>query len=264
MSDLSIESNRAPRREFRYDPAKIRGEEVYGAARRHSGLVRWLKIILPTLAIAAIVGFVLAMRAITSDIADLFTLAGVAVDTKSLVMEKPHLSGFKGTEHAYEMHAERAVQDLASPKIVRLEEIAADFGLSDDVRVQLEATAGVFDGYKEILSLSDGITVASNNGFAATLEAATVDFEKGTLVSDTPVTIRASGLDLLFEDEKEEEKKSDDGAEQPKPTADAGPQVEPQEKPERRMRVKFTGGVSLTYIPPPPSQEAAASSPETQ
>lgn len=265
MSDVSLET-RSRRRQFRYDPAKIRGEEVFGEARRHSGLVRWLKIVLPALAGAAVLAFVLAIKMITSDINELFTIAGVAVDTKSLVMEKPHLSGFKGTEHSYEVHAERAVQDLSNPKIVRLEEIAAEFGLSSDVKVTLGATAGVFDGDRETLVLSDGITVSSTNGYAAKLEAVTVDFDKGTLTSDKPVEIRATSLDPLPNEEGEKP------VEESKPVGEldlpggAESRAQHSNQSDRRMRIRFSGGVSLTYEPSSPSEgtAAAGSVPETE
>ena len=262
MSDVSLES-RPRRRQFRYDPAKIRGEEVFGEARRHSGLVRWLKIVLPALAGAAVLAFVLAIKMITSDISELFTIAGIAVDTKSLVMEKPHLSGFKGTEHSYEVHAERAVQDLSNPKIVRLEEIAAEFGLSSDIKVTLGATAGVFDGDRETLVLSDGITVSSTNGYAARLEAVTVDFDKGTLTSDKPVEIRATSLDPLPQDRGD---KPVEELNQQNLPGGAEIRAQPSSQPDRRMRVRFSGGVSLTYEPSAPSEgtAAAGSVPETE
>ena len=50
MSDASREAPEPRRRHFRYDPTKVRGDEVYRDARRHSGVVRWLKIVLPALA----------------------------------------------------------------------------------------------------------------------------------------------------------------------------------------------------------------------
>jgi lipopolysaccharide export system protein LptC len=232
MSDVSLES-RPRRREFRYDPSKIRGEEVYGAAHRHSGLVRWLKIVLPALAGAAVLVFVLAIKVVTSDVAELFTLAGITVDTKSLVMEKPHLSGFKGTEHSYEVHAERAVQDLANPKVVRLEEIAAEFGLSSEVKVSLGARTGVFDGDEETLMLSEGITVSSTNGYAAKLDSAMVSLGSGSLTSDAPVEIRATeGL-----------------------IRSRGLSIS-----DRGKKIVFSGGVSLTYLPP----ATAPGGPETE
>jgi len=239
MSDVSVEPPPSRPRAFRYDPSKVRGDEVYGAARRHSGLVRWLKIVLPALAVAGVVAFVVAIKVVTSDIAELFSLAGVAIDTKSLIMEKPHLSGFDGTEHSYEVHAERAVQDLANPKVVRLEEIAAEFGLSSDVRVSLGATAGIFDGNTEILALQDGITVSSTDGYAAKLVSATVNFGEGSLRSENPVEISAA--EGLLRSEKVSIS-------------------------DRGKKVVFSGGVSVTYLPPgtPAGATAAAPGPESE
>jgi lipopolysaccharide export system protein LptC len=204
---------------------------VYRDARRHSGLVRWLKIILPALAGAGIVAFLVTIKTMTSDIADLFTLASIAVDSKNLIMEKPHLSGFKGTEHSYEVHAERAVQDLTNPKVVRLEMIDAEFGLTSEVRVSLDATAGVFDGDKETLELSKGITVSSTDGYAAKLDMANVDLRGGTLVSEG--TIEISSVDGLIRSRALS-------------ISDHG------------KKIAFTGGVSLTFVPPPPPAPQAA------
>jgi lipopolysaccharide export system protein LptC len=206
---------------------------VYSDARRHTGLVRWLKIILPALAGAGVVAFLVAMKTMTSDIADLFTLASIAVDSKNLIMEKPHLSGFKGTEHSYEVHAERAMQDLSNPKIVRLEMIDAEFGLTSAVRVSLDATAGVFDGDEETLELSQGITVSSTDGYSAKLEMATVDLRAGTLVSEGAIEISSS-----------------DGLVRSRALSIS----------ERGKKIAFTGGVSVTFVPPD-MPEASAETP---
>src|SRR5690606_21285937 len=186
--------------------------------------VRWLKIILPVTALVAVVGFFVAMRTITGDLSELFSLAGITMDTRSLVMEAPHISGFKGTEHSYEVHAERAVQDLANPKIVRLETIEPEFGLSEATRISLAATAGVFDGDHETLQLTDGIAVSTNDGYKANLDGASVDFHGGALASHGPVeittpegVIRANSLKVS----------------------------------ERGKHIRFEGDVSVTYMPPP-------------
>ena len=194
-------------------------------------MVRWLKIILPAVAGACIVAFVVTIKIVTSDIAELFSLAGVTVDTKSLIMEKPHLSGFNGTEHSYEIVAERAVQDLANPKVVKLEMIEAEFGLTEQTKVSLEATAGIFDGDKETLELKDGITVSSTDGYAARLDTAMVDFRGRGLTSDGMIEIRsAEGLIRSH-------------------TLTIG---------ERGKKIVFGGGVSVTYAPPEAPGPAAA------
>jgi lipopolysaccharide export system protein LptC len=223
MSDLSLQTPPPRRREFRYDPSELRGDEVFVEAHRHSGLVRWLKIILPATAGACIVAFLVAIKMVTGDIAELFSLAGVTMDTKSLIMEKPHLSGFKGTEHSYEVVADRAVQDLANPKIVRLEAIKAEFGLTAEVKVKLTAKAGIFDGDSEKLDLSDGITVSSTNGYEARLDMAHVDLRTKEMSSDGMIEISATeGLVRAHTLRVAEEGK----------------------------KIVFGGGVSVTYMPP--------------
>jgi lipopolysaccharide export system protein LptC len=234
MSEASLPSRPPRRREFRYDPSELRGEEVYVDARRHSGLVRWLKIILPVTAVACIAAFFVAIKIVTSDVADLFQLAGVTMDTKSLIMEKPHLSGFKGTEHSYEVTAERAVQDLANPKIVKLETIQAEFGLTAEVKVNLTAAAGVFDGDNEKLELKDGITVSSTNGYAARLDTAHIDFRTKEMTSQGMIEISATeGLVRAH-------------------TLKVG---------EQGKKILFGGGVSVTYMPPDGTLPAAPSEP---
>lgn len=238
MTDLARPARRRRRRrKFRYDPNTVRGENVYRDARRHSGLVRWLKIILPALAGTGVVVFFVTIKMVTSEFSELFNLAGISVDNKSLIMDKPHLSGFKGTEHSYEIFAERAVQDLANPKVVRLEKIDAEFGLTSAIRVSLDAEAGVFDGDEEILNLSDGITISSTDGHSAKLEMARVDFREGELFSEGNIEIQANeGLIR-----SRELSISDDG-----------------------KKILFAGGVSLTLVQPEIPASATETPPDSE
>jgi len=234
MSDMSLE-RRAERRQFRYDPSKVRGEEVYRDARRHGRLVRWLKIVLPALAGTAVLVFLLAMRTVTGDLADLFSLAGVSMDTQNLVMDKPHLSGFKGTEHSYEVLADRAVQDLSNPKVVHLENIRAQFGLSEASTVSLNAANGVFDADRETLRLHNGITVSTTDGYKAALTGAAIDFRQNAMQSE----------------EGQIEISAPEGRIRAKSLTVA----------DRGKKVRFDGGVSVTYLPPPEAFEAPAAPP---
>jgi lipopolysaccharide export system protein LptC len=101
--------------------------------------------------------------------------------------------------------------------------IDAEFGLTSEVRVSLDATAGVFDGDKETLELSEGITVSSTDGYAAKLDTAMVDLRARTLVSEgnveissTEGLIRSRALSIS----------------------------------DRGKKISFTGGVSMTFVPP--------------
>ncbi len=213
----------APRRRVRYDPTRVGGEEAYRAARRHSRVVRILKFVLPGLAILGVVIFWASARFIPSDLASLVSSVGIDTETNSVVMDKPHISGFEGTRRAYEVKADRATQSLDDPKVLTFETIDAHIGLEDAGTATVGAAIGIYDGNQNTLQLKDGIAIETTTGYAATTEAASVDLGKGNLVTKTPVeirsnegTIRADSVEVL----------------------------------DHGKKVTFRGGVSVTYMPP--------------
>lgn len=183
-----------PARRIRFDPTRERGAEYFVRAHRHSRLVRWLKFGLPLTAAAAVVGFVLVVQ-FSSDDSDtggvpaVVTLSGINVESKSLIMEKPNISGFEGTRHAYEVKAIQAIQDLDNPKVITLKEIAARIGIGAGATAMIDAASGVFDSTTKLLVLKGGITLVTTNGYKATFKDARVDLGKGDLASDEPVEI---------------------------------------------------------------------------
>ena len=143
------------------------------------------------------IGFVLIVRFAPEDAdadaaAAVISLAGVNVESKSLVMEKPNISGFEGTRHAYEVTAAKAIQDLNNPKVFTLLDINARVGVGTDDTAVIDATKGIYDSTTKSLVLEDGITIETTSGRKATFEDARVDLDKGDLASDRPVTISGS------------------------------------------------------------------------
>jgi lipopolysaccharide export system protein LptC len=189
MTDISTEPRRGRQPAIRFDPRRARGEEDFARARKHSRLVRSLRILLPAIAIVAVVGFLYAARSAIFGVDFLFSLKGLDLNTKSLTIDHPHVAGFKGTDQAYEVQAKNAVQDLSNPKVVTLHEIDANFGLGEDGTAKVIAKTGVYDGGKDSLHLSDGITVTTSTGYVVTLMDAAVDLHSGTLETDNPVHI---------------------------------------------------------------------------
>ncbi|MEO8666897.1 MAG: LPS export ABC transporter periplasmic protein LptC [Bauldia sp.] len=185
MTELTSDLRPPSRRTIKVYAA--RGEVEYERARSRSRLVRWLKLILPGVAILGIVGFVTVYKLMPRF--DGFSMSGLNLDTKSLTIDKPRFSGFKGTAQSYEIAAARAIQDLANPNVVRLEEIAGTFGVNADGTATLAAKAGVYDSTRQSLILKDGVSVKTTDGVTISLGEAAVDFEKKTLVSETPVVI---------------------------------------------------------------------------
>lgn len=214
---------RPPKRGLRYNPRDTRGDHDFDAAERNSRRVRVLRYVLPGIAIVAIGIFWASARFIPGDMTNLVETAAIDTTSNSVVMQSPEISGFEGTRRAYNIRAETAVQSLDDPKVVTFNNIDGKLGLDGAGEATLDATIGVYDGNKNTLTLRDGVRVSTNTGYSGTIGGASVDLAAGSMVSDTPLeiitaegTIRANGVTVL----------------------------------ERGKRIKFTNGVSVTYMPP--------------
>jgi len=179
----------AATRQIRFDPTKERGARNFERAARHSRHVRWLKIVLPGIAFVGIVGFLALVQFAPDPETAIVSLSGVNVESKSVTMKKPHISGFEGTRRSYEVNAVRAVQDLNNPKIVTMTKITARLGTGDGGTAHVQAATGVYDGNTNKLKLSDGITVVTSDGYKATLQDADIDIDSGKMTSLNPVEI---------------------------------------------------------------------------
>lgn len=195
---------RTPPARARYNPGRTQDGDLYQRAERHSRLVRRLKFILPALALAAIAVFWGTARFIPGDLASLVAIAGIDATSNSVIMQKPHISGFEGTRRAYEVKADSATQSLDDPKVVTFKQIVGRFGLDDAGTATVDATLGVYDGNQNLLTLKDGINVQTTNGYAGKFTDASIDLGKGSMTSAKPIelntaegTIRANGVTVI-------------------------------------------------------------------
>ena len=212
-----------PRRpRLRYSPKEIRDTNAFQTAQRHSRLVRRLRYILPALAIAGVLVFWGTARFIPGDLASLIKVSGIDVSSNSVVMQKPHISGFEGTRRAYDVTAETAVQSLDDPKVVTFNGILAHFGLEDGSAATVSATTGVYDGKSNALTLRKGVVATTTSGYTAKLTNAVVDLGGGGLATKSPVELH---------------------------TAQGTLKANTMTVTDRGKRVLFTNGVSVTYIP---------------
>lgn len=212
-----------PRHRIRYDPTSRGGEEAYREARRHSRLVRALKIVLPAIAVAGILLFWASAHFIPSDLAGLISSAGIDLKTNSVVMNTPRISGFEGTKRAYEVKAARAIQSLDDPKVLTFEKINAHIGLDNAGTATVDAGTGIYNGNNNTLELKNGISIQTTTGYAASVREAAIDLAKGSLSSSTPVEIHAKEGTL---------------------------RANSMEVTDRGKSIAFRGGVSVTFMPP--------------
>ena len=158
------------------------------AARRHTRLVRILRVLLPVGGfLAAAAFFVKVDLGLPGDL-DLSS-ANLTVTRNSIIMDNPHLTGFAGNGREYSLSADRAIQPISSPGQVRLESIEAKISQPGRGTTSVTAEAGDYDHEKSSIKLLGSIEVNSSDGYKLDMTDAEVDFSAGTLVSDNPISV---------------------------------------------------------------------------
>ncbi len=208
---------------IRYDPRVSGDKGAFREAVRHSRVVRWLRFVLPALVLLAAGVFWATIRFVPSGFDDLVSISGIDIESNSVTMDRPLISGFEGTRRAYQVKADNAVQSLSDPKVITFNGIDANIGLGEAGTATIRAGVGVYDGNHNTLRLSEGISIETSDGYAAKFTAADIDLDGASLVSDQPLAVSSKDGTL---------------------TAN-GVRVS-----DRGKRVIFVNGVSLKFVPP--------------
>jgi lipopolysaccharide export system protein LptC len=160
------------------------------SAGRHSVMVRVTRVGLP---IAVVVGLS-TLAAMTyfrpTQMFEKVPVSGkLAVQGSKITMELPRIVGFTRDNRAYELHAETAVQDIAKPDVVELQNLRARMEMQDKDVVNVTAKSGTYATKADNVVLHDEIVVTSQNGYKALLREAAIEMKKGGVVSNQPVDI---------------------------------------------------------------------------
>lgn len=166
-------------------------ERTFRAARRHSRMVRILRVAIPLAVLIGVIGISLItyfnpLRMLTSlpiNINDL------VVSGSKITMEQPRLSGFTRDQRAYEFTADAAAQDLTRPNIVELRNIHAKVEMQDKGTMEMTAVTGIYDTKGETLKLERKILLSSSTGYKGRLSEAIVNVRKSSIVSSQPVEL---------------------------------------------------------------------------
>lgn len=210
------------RRRLSYNPASETGRGAYSAARRHSRMVRALKFVLPALALLGFAVFWGTANFIPSEYADAVSISGIDIESNSVVMQEPHISGFEGTRRAYDVRAANAVQSLSDPKVITFNEIDATLGMAESGTASVTAPVGIYDGNHNTLRFNEGVQIATSQGHQARLTGAFIDLDAGSLTTDEPLEF-TSDIAALRANAVSVEKNG--------------------------KRVVFSGGISIAYRP---------------
>lgn len=169
-----------------------RTDDVFARAQRHSRRVRWLKVWLPGLAIAGVIGFVGWSYVSIPTVAGI-SIEGAGISDGKLVMANPKLDGFTKDKLPYTMTAQRAVQDLTDTNMVRLEGIDAKLPVDPKNSAKVVAKSGIYDNAKNTLVFDSPMTVTTTDGMTAKLNSANIDMNAGSMSTGDPVEILLNG-----------------------------------------------------------------------
>jgi lipopolysaccharide export system protein LptC len=166
-------------------------DRAFRTARRHSRLVRILRVAVPVTVVGAL-GFTVLLTYFNPlrMLGKLpLNIDNLVVSGTQITMEKPRLSGFTHDSRAYELSAQAAKQDLTKPDLVELQNLHAKVQMQDNSTMVMSAATGLYDAKSETLKLKKDILL-SNNQYEGRLSEATVDIRKGNVVSNEPVQLK--------------------------------------------------------------------------
>jgi lipopolysaccharide export system protein LptC len=181
-------------------------DRTFRAARRHSRLVRILRITVP---VTVVIGLIIVTLITYFNPLRMLTKLPINIDNlvvsgTKVTMEQPRLAGFTSDARAYELTADTAAQDMTRPDIVELRNIRAKVEMQDKTSMEMTAVSGIYDAKGETLKLDREILLRSSTGYQGRLSEALIDIRKGNVVSEHPVevkllqgTLNANRLDIL-------------------------------------------------------------------
>jgi len=172
--------------------AQARSARAYLAARRHSRLVRILRVGLIAVSLMT-VAFLLVMtgiRTFRSRIGSL-SVGQMSIDGTKITMDQPRLTGARQDGRGYVINAAKAIQDITDPTHVELRDIGGDIGGEDHDMLHISATRGWYDTGKELLDLAGSVAL-KNSSYIVKLSSGRVDFKANTYSTREPLTVITS------------------------------------------------------------------------
>ncbi|MGD9784787.1 MAG: LPS export ABC transporter periplasmic protein LptC [Hyphomicrobiaceae bacterium] len=165
-----------------------RGRRV-AKARRHSTLVRIMRIALPVGALGIVLFYAGTMLDLAGWRGALPSLSVPKILPEHLTMNNPRYRGFANNGSSYVIEAATAQQDLKNPAVIRLATITGVLTRADKSKTQLRANSGVYNSQREHLLLNGNIRITSDDGAWARLTVAEVEPKTGLISSKQPVAV---------------------------------------------------------------------------
>ena len=162
---------------------------AFRRARRHSLLVKMLRIGLPAGA-ACVVGYYALTLGVSWQLgAGRLNVGEIQLTPDDLTMKNPTYFGLTKEGGRYEIRAKKAVVEFNKAAPIKLIDIDGDLLQANNVATKLKAKHGLLDNAKSELELYDGIEIDASNGMKARMSRAMVYSKEHRVISKHPVDL---------------------------------------------------------------------------
>lgn len=171
------------RRSERPVTGPVDSSRQFARARRHTWMVRTLRVMLPVVTVA-VVGLYVASAMTSLDLVEkLAQLPVPTITAENVTMDNPRYEGFTKDGGSYVVQARTARQDFKQTELIHLNEISGEMLSAKKVKTELTAARGIFHTKTNELNLLDGIKINSTDGMAAQLKSASIFAKRGVILS---------------------------------------------------------------------------------
>jgi len=160
------------------------------SVRRHSRLVRAMKVALPLCALGLVALIFLQGRE-RGTVADLFTAEELARLGAGLRLEQPRFAGVTDGGDPYVVTADWALPDQAMPEEIVLEQPRGELSLRDGRQVTASATSGLLRRRAQTLTLTGDVVILATDGQRVETDELLIDF--GNKRASTPGAVHGTG-----------------------------------------------------------------------
>ena len=162
--------------------------------RREVGLytrsVQWAKIALPILALGLFSSvFLVSEQDVFEGTGIVFSEADLSALGEGIQIKSPRFSGITDKGDKFLLTATSANPDSNKPSVIGMVSVAATLDLASGESIDLTAGQGELLVPTQMLTLEQGVTIASTEGLRGRLQIAVADLRKGIVTSDRPVEI---------------------------------------------------------------------------
>lgn len=160
---------------------------AFKQARRHTLLVKALRVLLPAAAVLSLGGFLIG-RPVTITIGQgQLTTKLPTFDGQKLVMENPRYEGTTSDGARFSVAAKIGHQDEKVSTTVILKTIEGHLVQLTGLKYTLNSDVGIYDTKNEHLTLSGNIKLTTSDGMTAYLKSASIDMKTHVIKSSEPV-----------------------------------------------------------------------------